>query len=123
MRDGEDRLLDFVFVTPRRRDLIFSSARVRRAVKWLPTMLLSALRARERGFTRPQVLADELHRRRTETLALSSDRELVATHNGGVPALDVDPVEGRFLLAGGVVRPCFTSCLDVLMRPDRPLPR
>ncbi|XP_002733656.1 DNA excision repair protein ERCC-8-like [Saccoglossus kowalevskii] len=75
--------------------------------------MLSFLSARENGTHRPSALSRAEATRRIFSLELSKDRDVQRIHDSGVNTLDIDPVEGRYLLSGGtegVIVICDLEC-------------
>ncbi|KAJ0976752.1 hypothetical protein J5N97_012226 [Dioscorea zingiberensis] len=58
------------------------------------------VRAREEGALPPNSFASRIRSRRTSTIELSHRKEIVSPHHGAVNSLQVDSIEGRYLLSG-----------------------
>lgn len=69
--------------------------------------MLAMLRRRQLGRDRPQAIEDFVCGARVQALQLSKEKELTGmdggmrVHNSGVLSLDIDAVEGRYLLSAG----------------------
>merc|ERR1719272_573444 len=82
---------------------------------------VQSLAARQRGVHLPNHrLERQLATQRIFNIALSAQKELEVVHEHGVHALDIDPAEGRYLLAGGQDR--ALAIYDTASPPSRPLP-
>ncbi|XP_077981319.1 DNA excision repair protein ERCC-8-like isoform X2 [Glandiceps talaboti] len=78
--------------------------------------MLGFLAARENGTHFAEALARAETTRRTYSLDLSKEREVQRIHESGVNCLDIDPVEGRYLLSGG--QDCKIGIYDIECRPQ-----
>ncbi|XP_036265585.1 DNA excision repair protein ERCC-8 isoform X3 [Pipistrellus kuhlii] len=80
-----------------------------RALSWTPPVYLFARKNGMLGFlsARQAGLDDPLHLQRAEStrrvlgLELNKDRDVERIHSNGVNSLDIEPIEGRYMLSGG----------------------
>ncbi|XP_039125945.1 WD repeat-containing protein ATCSA-1-like [Dioscorea cayenensis subsp. rotundata] len=75
------------------------------------------VRAREEGALPPNSFASRIRSRRTSSLELSQRKEIVSPHHGAVNSLQVDLIEGRYLLSGA--SDASAAAFDVQHATDR----
>ncbi|XP_074241768.1 DNA excision repair protein ERCC-8 isoform X2 [Saimiri boliviensis] len=63
--------------------------------------MLGFLSARQTGLEDPLRLRRAASTRRVLGLELNKDRDVERVHGGGINTLDIEPVEGRYMLSGG----------------------
>ncbi|XP_017825395.1 DNA excision repair protein ERCC-8 isoform X3 [Callithrix jacchus] len=63
--------------------------------------MLGFLSARQTGLEDPLRLRRAASTRRVLGLELNKDRDVERIHGGGINTLDIEPVEGRYMLSGG----------------------
>eukprot|EP00897_Mesotaenium_endlicherianum_P002746 jgi/Mesen1/249/ME1143529C07582 len=62
--------------------------------------MLQSLLQRESGLTTPAAVAARTIAQRVQSIDISSRKEVVSAHKAAINSLQVDLVEGRYLLAG-----------------------
>uniref|UniRef100_A0A4W3KHK9 DNA excision repair protein ERCC-8 n=1 Tax=Callorhinchus milii TaxID=7868 RepID=A0A4W3KHK9_CALMI len=63
--------------------------------------MLGLLSARQGGFNEPLTLRRAESTRRVLNLELNKDRDVQRIHGSGVNTIDIDPIEGKYMLSGG----------------------